>query len=46
MVRTGRSAASTALLKVIAVLIAVAAAAIGTTAAVASGWTFAESESA
>ena len=34
-----RSSSSFALLKVIAVLIAVAAAALGTTAAVAPGWT-------
>ena len=38
MVRTGRSSSSFALMKVIALLIAVAAAAMGTTAAVASGW--------
>ena len=41
MVRTGRSSSSFALMKVIALLIAVAAAALGTTAAVASGWAIA-----
>ena len=38
---TRRSAASFALMKVIALLIAFAAAGLGTTAAVASGWTLA-----
>ena len=37
-----RSTRSFALMKVIAILVAVAAAGLGTTAALASGWTFAE----
>ena len=38
----GRTTTSFALMKVIAILIAVAAAGLGTTAAVASGWFLAE----
>jgi hypothetical protein len=41
MVTAGRSSSSFALMKAIALLIAVAAAALGTTAAVASGWAIA-----
>ena len=37
-----RSSSSFALMKVIAILVAVAAAGLGTTAALASGWNFAE----